>query len=127
MAHHKAICLALLTICHSAIASEYAPKGPLTLRNQNPIYLQFLNIEPTRAVTLKHREFAFRIDNAYSNTYEHGLSSTNEEIFDMESLRTALHFNYGVYDEMEIGIEIPFLRFDTGFLEIGRASCRERV
>ncbi len=109
--------LFVVFISFNSFGAEFEPKGPLTLRTQNAIYLQFLNLEPTRAVTLRKGEFAFRIDNAYSNMLERGNGATIEEFLDMELLRTALHFNYGVYDNMEVGIEVPFLRFDGGFLD----------
>lgn len=38
-------------------------------------------------------------------------------LLDTETLRTALHFDAGVYDGMEVGIEVPFLRLDTGFMD----------
>lgn len=113
--------ISIIVLCillsFSIFASEYTPKGPLNLRNQNPIYLQFLNLEPTRAVALKKGEYSFRIDNSYSNVFERGINSSNNLLLDMEILRTALKFDAGIYDGMSAGIEIPFLRLDTGFLD----------
>lgn len=62
-------------------------------------------------------DFSFRIDNTYSNVFEIGASPTNDLLLDTELLRTALHFDYGIYDDMEVGLELPFIRFDTGFLD----------
>lgn len=101
----------------SGLSSEFTPKGPLTLRNQNPIYLEFLNLQPGRAVAISKGVYEIRIDNAYSNIYEEGYGPNNSLLLDMELLRTALCFNAGIYDGMEAGIEIPFLRLDSGFLD----------
>ncbi len=102
-----------------ATAAEFAPKGPLTVRNQNPIYLEFLNLEPTRAVALPVGQIEFRIDSAYSNIFEEASGGTNNTafMFDMELLRTAFHLNAGVYDGMEVGLELAFMRLDNGFLD----------
>ncbi|MBI2091986.1 MAG: DUF3187 family protein [Deltaproteobacteria bacterium] len=110
-------CLVILFFSPDVSSEEFVPKGPLTMRNQNPLYLQFLNIEPTRAVTIPKNSVSFRVDNEYSNTFERGLGRNTELFIDMESLRTSFNIDVGVYDNMEAGIEIPFLRFDTGFLD----------
>ena len=101
----------------SSFAFEYTSKGPLTLRSQNPVYLEFLNLEPTTATVIPEGTLWARIDNAYSNIYEEGHGANNSELLDMELLRTAIHLNYGVYENMEVGIEIPFIRHDSGFLD----------
>jgi hypothetical protein len=110
-------CLAILSFSPDASSEEFTPKGPLTMRNQNPLYLQFLNIKPTRAVTIPKNSVSFRVDNEYSNTFERGLGGNTELFLDMESLRTSFNIDVGIYDNMDAGIEIPFLSFDTGFLD----------
>lgn len=100
-----------------AYADEYVPKGPLTLRNQNPVYLEFLNLEPTRAVVLPKGEYAIRLDTAYSNVFEMNGSVNYDELIHLEVVRPAFHFNAGVYDGMEAGIEIPFIRLQHGLLD----------
>ena len=107
----------LITIPFVSVANDYSSRGPLAFKNQNPLYLEFLNIEPTGASVLARNNFSFRVDNTYSNVFEIGASQTNDLLIDAEVLRTALHFNYGIYDDMELGLEIPFIRFDTGFLD----------
>ena len=105
------------TVASEVFAADFEAKGPLPIRSQNPIYLQYLNLTPTRAKVLPKGEAEVRIDNTYSNVFEQGVSSTNSVLLDMEILRTALQFNYGVFEDMELGVEIPFLHFDGGFLD----------
>jgi len=101
----------------TAFAGTYEPKGPLELRNQNPIYLQFANIDPTRAAVVPKGRFAFSFINAYSNIFEQGYGQTTSELIDMELLRSAFGLVAGVYDGMEVGAEVPFLYGWGGFLD----------
>lgn len=101
----------------SVLSSGFTAKGPLTVRDQNPVYLEFLNIIPSRAATLPKGAYEVRIDAPYSNIFEEGRGKNTSEMLDMELLRAALHFNAGIYDGMEAGIEIPFMRLDSGFLD----------
>ncbi len=119
MLNRSLLCwLALSVLAPSTIfAAEYEPNGPLTLRNQSPIYLLFLNVEPTRAKTLSKGDISLRIDNAYSNIFEYGIGTNTDLMFDMELLRTSLNVDFGVSDNMEVGIEIPFLHFEGGGLD----------
>jgi len=98
-------------------ASDFNPKGPLTFRNQNPIYLEFLNLTPARAVTLPKGEISLRMDNTYSNIFEQGFGNNTAVLLDTELLRTAFHLDAGIYEKMEVGIEVPFLHFQRGFLD----------
>lgn len=100
-----------------ATASEFTYKGPLNLRTQNPLYLQSVNIDPTRAKTLPVGNVTVRLDEDYSNMFEHGISAQYEELLHMEILRSSLHFNAGVYDDMEVGVEIPFYRTGCCYLD----------
>lgn len=98
-------------------AKTYEPFGPFTTRNQNPIYLQTLNLTPQRATVLPKHQMEVRIDSAYSNAFEQGASATNSMMEDMEIWRLGLHTDYGIGKNMEVGIEIPLLQLWSGFLD----------
>ena len=98
-------------------AREYPAFGPLTVRNQNPLYLQTLGLEPARAVSLEKGNAEFRLDIAYSNIFEREASATNEMNLDMELMRLALHAVYGLTGDLDIGLEIPLFTTWGGFLD----------
>jgi len=98
-------------------AKTYTPFGPITVRNQNPFYVQTLNLTPTRATVLPRDVLEMRIDSAYSNMFEQGVSATNSMMEDMELWRLALHANYSPTDDLQVGIEIPFIQMWHGFLD----------
>jgi len=58
-----------------------------------------------------------RADSAYSNLYEFAQDTTNTLDLDMEFWRVGLHFNYGICDSFEIGMEFPLVHFNGGFLD----------
>ena len=98
-------------------AKNYSSFGPFTTRNQNPIYVQTLNLTPTRATVLPRKKLELRVDSSYSNAFENGASATNSMMMDMELWRLALHADYGATDDLEVGIEIPFIQLWSGFLD----------
>ncbi len=98
-------------------ARNYNSFGPISVRNQNPVYLQNLGLTPRRAEPLANGTLETRIDSAYSNMYEAQSSKTSSMDFDMELWRLALNMDYGVRNDMEVGIEIPMLHFNGGFLD----------
>ncbi len=101
----------------TANGKTYPAFGPITTRNQNPFYLQTLNLTPTRATVLPRDVLELRIDSAYSNIYESEANATNSVIEDMELWRLALHANYSVKDDLQIGLEVPFIQMWGGFLD----------
>ncbi len=95
----------------------YPSFGPLTAYNHNPILLTNLQLQPERAVALAPGEFQTMISSGYSNLFERGTNGGNVLDLDMELLRLAFDLRYGWRDGFEFGVEIPFLRFDGGFLD----------
>ncbi len=113
-----ALCTAALcAIAIPARAKEYPAFGPLTIHNQNPIYLQTLGLEPTRATVLPVGSLEARVDLAYSNIFEQGQSAAHRLNLDMELMRLALHLAYGLRSDLELGLEVPFFHSGGGFLD----------
>lgn len=101
----------------SAQAREWSTQGPFTIRTQNPLYLQTVNLDPARATTLRPGELEIRVDSAYSNLYEREISLTADENLDMELWRINFVATYGFFPDFEGGMEIPLLHFGGGFLD----------
>ena len=52
-----------------------------------------------------------------SNTYDITADSNELIVTDAETLRTSLIFNYALMDNWQIGIEVPYIRHGSGFLD----------
>lgn len=100
-----------------SFAKDYASFGPISIRNQNPVYLQNLGLTPRRAETLPEKMIEMRIDSAYSNLYEYGADTNTTLDLDMEYWRIGLNFDYGLTENLEVGMEVPFVHFNGGFLD----------
>jgi len=109
--------LVIFILPRIGMAKTYPSFGFITYRDQNPFYLQTLNLTPIRATVLPRDTLKVRVDSAYSNVFETGTSSTNSFIADMEIWRLALNAAYALRDDLEVGLEIPFLQLWHGFLD----------
>lgn len=97
---------------------NYTSRGPLGVRSQNPLYLQFIADPMSKAKTIGKNNWAFDLETSYSNVFEdQGDPTRSYELLDMEIWRTALNFKYGITEKTETGIEVPFLSFTSGFLD----------
>lgn len=101
----------------SLYAADYSQQGPFPIRTQNPVYLQTANLNPARAESLPQGFLELRIDQAYSNLYERETDFNSDINMDMELYRASLNASYGFLPGWEAGVEIPFLRFEGGFLD----------
>ncbi|MDO8528026.1 MAG: DUF3187 family protein [Deltaproteobacteria bacterium] len=109
--------MTILLLPAVAHANFYTPQGPLTLRTQNPVYLQTITLLPARAEVLPKGVLELRVDSAYSNIFEKESTPAFGENLDMELWRLGWVATYGVLPNMEVGIEVPLLHFDGGFLD----------
>jgi hypothetical protein len=103
----------------SASALEYDPSfGPLSSRTQNPIYLLFLNSVPESTETLKKGHFQFSIGETVTNLFNQARTPSGFSLdLDMEIHRTDLNFAYGFYPNFEVGLQLPLMNFNGGFLD----------
>lgn len=98
--------------------SDYHTFGPLPVRTQNPLYLLFVGDSLDRAATLPKGDFSTSLETTFCNLFERRPFATGIGIdLDMELLRTAVNFSYGLTDRLELGVELPFLSFSGGFLD----------
>lgn len=94
--------------------------GPITIRNQMPLYLFYLQMIPDKAEVLARNKFVINADYTVSNitvsAFTPGTSLYDIEI-DLEVSRLNLDLRYGVYDNLEIGMELPYISLSRGYLD----------
>ncbi len=109
--------IAISLAAFSADAREYASFGPISARNQNPVYIQNLTLIARRAEVLPEGTMELRIDSAYSNLFEKSQNANASENLDMELWRLGINMDYGLTRDLEVGIEIPLIETWGGFLD----------
>jgi len=119
-------------------------RGPLQIRNQFPLGLQFLAFHADDAFTLKNNDFRISLTYYHSNTFAQSsevlkdlshfndridLSSviskqsegtkgnSNRFLFDSAVGRTTLNLRYGISDRFTVELDIPVLTYQGGFLD----------
>lgn len=91
--------------------------GPLSVRTQNPLYLQLLALPIESTQTLNKKQFETQLTTTFSNLYERQGFGATQLTFDMEIWRTALNVSYGITDNFDLKIEFPFITNAGGFLD----------
>ncbi|MBU4457810.1 MAG: DUF3187 family protein, partial [Candidatus Omnitrophica bacterium] len=94
--------------------------GPIAMRNQMPLYLFYLQIAPDKAEVTKRNKFLINADYTVSNITVSAftpITSLYTVDIDMEVSRVTLDLRYGLYENMEIGLEAPYLSLSRGYLD----------
>ena len=94
--------------------------GPITIRNQMPLYLFFLQMEPDKAGVAEQNKLDINADYTVSNVTVScftPVSSLYKINIDAEVSRITLDLRYGIYENAEIGLEIPYLSLSAGYLD----------
>ncbi|MBU0504701.1 DUF3187 family protein [bacterium] len=86
-------------------------------RSQNPLYLQFLAMPIESPQTLKKGQKEAIAHTAFSNIFEYSPLTNTLLNIDMEVWRTAFNFKYGITDEIDVMVEMPFITNSGGFLD----------
>ncbi|HPQ82015.1 MAG TPA: DUF3187 family protein [bacterium] len=100
-----------------AQARSWQGFGPISVRTQNPVYLQTLGLTPQRAEVLAEGTIEIRLDSAYTNLFEREGNANASIDLDMEYWRLAPWITYGLRDDLQVGVEIPLVNFSGGFLD----------
>lgn len=110
--NRRATLLALLFLLFSA-APAYPFTGPLAYRNQFPLFtlLNAPTIESARP------ESSVSLGLSYSSVYMVKDSTAWSVGLDMETAVLGLSFKKNIRDSFEVGLEVPFLSFNSGFLD----------
>jgi len=98
----------------------YAKAGPIPIRNQMPLYLFYLQMEPDRAEVVEQNKFNIDADYTVSNitvsAFTPATSLYNINI-DAEVSRITLDLRYGIHENLEAGLEVPYMSLSRGYLD----------
>ena len=104
--------------CPASVETNRGEKsGPISIVNQSPIQLLFLQAIPDNAETLPKGQSSIRLNTTITNTL---LSQTSENytgVVDMEMIRTSLELQYGLWEGVEAGTSLPFVYSYSGFMD----------
>ncbi len=100
--------------------------GPVPIRNQTPLYLIYLQLPPEEAAVIQRDKFMINADYTVSNITISAFTAMADPMndpptydiqLDMEVSRVTLDFRYGLYDSLEVGLEVPFISFSGGYMD----------
>jgi Protein of unknown function (DUF3187) len=106
----------LLSIGLLSTAEAAEVNGPIAIRNQFPPALFLLIPTPEVARVLERGRFEFESNVSYSGVFNKEVEGTSVLFMDFEALRWTLKARWGIWDRLDADLEIPFLRFSSGFL-----------
>jgi len=102
------------------LSQEKRWSGPIPIRNQMPLYLFFLQMEPDKACAVEQNKFNINAGYSVSNitvscfTPESSLYNIN---IDAEVSRITLDLRYGFSENFEAGLEVPYISLSRGYLD----------
>lgn len=94
--------------------------GPIGIRNQMPLYLFYLQMVPDVAGVTERNKFKVNADYTVSNITVSAFTpktSLYDIQIDLEVNRITLDLRYGLYDNLEIGLEVPYISLSSGYLD----------
>src|SRR5919109_5330240 len=91
------------------LASTAMIGGPFPVRSLSPIQLLYFQFTPERAVTLPRGVWNVRFDLVEANMLASDANGEDSFLFDFELTRANLALQYGVFDSLAVGLEIPLL------------------
>jgi hypothetical protein len=110
------IALAMLVASGPAVAGEFTFTPPVPTRNFAPLQLIFLNPPFERAATLPPGDLGLLIQTTESNiiaTHQGAIDATLK----FEQNWTNFGLRYGLVDDWELGLDLPFISRYGGFLD----------
>jgi hypothetical protein len=93
--------------------------GPISIVEQSPIQLLFLQPTPDRAETYPKNRFSLSLTTSLTNTLLWKKSDNYYGYIDMEMIRADMELRYGIFSGIEIGMSVPFVYGSGGFLDHG--------
>jgi Protein of unknown function (DUF3187) len=91
--------------------------GPFPVRSLSPIQLLYFQFTPERAVPIPRGMWNIRFDLVEANILARDQHQTDAFLFDFELTRANLALQYGLFDRLALGLEIPLLYTWKGFLD----------
>ena len=109
-----------ISVLFSCIPIVFAKTGPIPIRNQMPLYLFYLQMEPDKANVTEQDKLDINADYTVSNVtvscFTPATSLYNINI-DAEVSRITLDLRYGLFEKLEAGLEVPYLSLSAGYLD----------
>jgi hypothetical protein len=109
----KSIFLYLIIALFFSSASSFAFEGPLKVKNQFPLFLHLNAPVPESAVT----EDSFSAGLSHSSVFMTRNSADWQVDLDMEITEVDLRFKKLIPGLFEIGVEVPVLSLESGFMD----------
>lgn len=104
--------------CPADLEANWGGKsGPISIVNQAPIQLLFLQAAPDKAETLPKGQGSLSLNTTITNTLLSESSGNYEGVVDMEMIRASLDLKYGILQGFEIGVSLPFVYSYAGFMD----------
>jgi Protein of unknown function (DUF3187) len=91
--------------------------GPFPVRSLSPIQLLYFQFTPERAMPLPRGLWNVRFDLVEANILGRDEHGNDAFLFDFELTRANLALQYGLFDRLAVGLEIPLLYTWKGFLD----------
>jgi len=91
--------------------------GPISIANQSPIQLLFLQPMPDRADTLPKGHSCISLNTAITNTLLSQRSGDFTATLDMQTIRPSLEVNYGALARLELGLSLPVIHYYSGYMD----------
>jgi hypothetical protein len=91
--------------------------GPFPVRSLSPIQLLYFQFTPERAVPIPRGMWNVRFDLVEANVLARDEHRDDTFLFDFELTRANLALQYGLFDHLAAGLEIPLLYTWKGFLD----------
>lgn len=94
--------------------------GPIGIRNQMPLYLFYLQMIPDKSEVTARNKFKINADYTASNITVSAFTpatSLYDIQIDLEVSRITIDLRYGLYDNLEIGLEVPYISLASGYLD----------
>jgi hypothetical protein len=116
-------CLAANSVPHSSSQANeeeaYSPVsgGPFPIRSLSPIQQLFFQFTPERAIPVPRGAWQVRFDLVEANILARDEHGDDFYFFDFELTRANLSLQYGAFERLALGIEIPLLYTWDGFLD----------
>jgi len=119
----------IFTFACTLLAKEnkFQSSGPLSVRNQMPMYMFYLSMVPEKAQTLKKGKYSVEAGYHVANTiikqhdpwpsWKSASDLTYDILIDAEVSRFYVDMQYGLLDNLDVGIRIPYLDYSGGYLD----------
>jgi hypothetical protein len=91
--------------------------GPISVVNQAPIQLLFLQAIPDKAETLPKGRGSLRFTTAITNTLISERCANYEGVVDLEMIRASLDLQYCISQGLEMGVSLPFVYSYSGIMD----------